>query len=480
MGKNMNIGIYIYDQVEVLDFSGPFEVFTTASRICEDDNPFTVFLIGRTGELIHARAGFCVMPDYCIDDHPDIDVLIVPGGVHTEEMKQPEVIQWLYLQSRKTDLTASVCTGAFLLAEAQILTDHNVTTHWQDIPDLRQKYPDLNVHESARWIDEGRIVTSAGISAGIDMSLHLISRFQGPGLAEKTARQMEFHRTKHDGQTIFDRLEKINARPVPFEFYSAEDLWTHPHTSKMMLEFHLNESVDLSSRNKDFIARSAAWIVSHFNVGSETHIADFGCGPGLYTTLFAENNAIVTGIDFSAGSIRYAAETAKRNGLKIDYYQQNYLEFETEKRFDLITMIFCDYCALSPSQRKILLEKFHSMLHPQGSLLLDVHSLNIFNSRSESALYEMNQLNGFWAPEKYYGFVNMFTYEEEKVTLDKYTIIEKDNTRVIHNWLQYFDRDSLQQELKDNGFDVKNFYSDVAGIPFSEDSPDMAVIAKKS
>jgi len=121
-----------------------------------------------------------------------------------------------------------------------------------------------------------------------------------------------------------------------------------------MLEYHLDESVDLSSRNKDFIDRSVKGIVSHFGIDRHTAIADFGCGPGLYTTPFAERVADVTGIDFSERSIHYAKETAVRKSLVIDYVCQDYLEFETEKRFDLITMIMCDYCALSPIQRKNL------------------------------------------------------------------------------------------------------------------------------
>ncbi len=278
---------------------------------------------------------------------------------------------------------------------------------------------------------------------------------------------------------MFDKLEDINSRPTPFQFYTADELWTDEHTSMKMLEYHLNESVDLSSRNKDFIARSVKWIVSHFGIDANTSIADFGCGPGLYTTLFAENKANVTGIDFSKRSIRYAKQVADQKGLDIDYFQQNYLEFETKKRFDLITMIFCDFCALSPAQRKTLLAKFHKFLRPGGSVLLDVHSLNVFNNRDEVVTYEYNQLDHFWSAENYYGFLNTFKYGKEKVTLDKYTIIEEKRTRVIYNWLQYFSQDSLRGELEENGFETVEFYSDVAGSVFSSDSPDMAVVAKK-
>ncbi|MCG8549708.1 MAG: class I SAM-dependent methyltransferase [Desulfobacterales bacterium] len=279
---------------------------------------------------------------------------------------------------------------------------------------------------------------------------------------------------------MFDILETINQRPEPFQFYTAEDLWTDEHTSMKMLEYHLNESVDLSSRNKEFIDRSVKWIVSCFGIDENTCVADFGCGPGLYTTQFAESHADVTGVDFSERSIRYAKKTAEQKGVDITYYRRNYLEFDTDRRFDLITMIFCDFCALSPSQRKTLLARFYTFLKPGGSVLLDVHSLNTFNRREEAAIYERNQLDHFWSPDDYYGFLNTFKYDEEKLTLDKYTIVEPDRTRVVYNWLQYFSRDSLQREFEESGFRVEAFYADVAGTPFSPDTPDFAIVAGKA
>jgi len=279
---------------------------------------------------------------------------------------------------------------------------------------------------------------------------------------------------------MFEELENINTRPEPFQFYTAEELWTDEHTSKKMLEYHLNESVDLSSRNRVFIKRSIEWIVSHFRIDGDTSVADFGCGPGLYTTAFAEQQADVTGIDFSSRSIKHAKMMATQKALDIAYFRQNYLEFKTEKRFDLITMIFCDYCALSPAQRKRLLGKFHKLLKPCGSVLLDVHSLNVFANRDAVATYEYNQLDHFWAPQNYYGFLNTFKYGKEKVTLDKYTIVEKERTRVVYNWLQYFSQDSLREEFENNGLEAIEFYSDVAGSTFSPDSPDMAVVARKA
>lgn len=188
----MNIGIYIYDNAEVLDFSGPFEVFTTASRVCVDSDPFSVSLIGETGNTISARAGFSINPTHGFHNHPKLDVLIVVGGYHYDEMKKHNVRDWIANQANQVQYVASVCSGAWLLAEAGVLTNQNATTHWEDIEELQSSYPNLIVHAKSRWIDEGKYITSAGISAGIDMSLHLVRKFHSLDLAIKTARQMEY------------------------------------------------------------------------------------------------------------------------------------------------------------------------------------------------------------------------------------------------------------------------------------------------
>ena len=278
---------------------------------------------------------------------------------------------------------------------------------------------------------------------------------------------------------MFEELEKINKRPEPFQFYTASDLWTDDHTSKQMLSFHLNEAIDVCSRNAEFINRSVEWIALMSNIGRDFKIADFGCGPGLYTTRLAKCGANVTGIDFSERSIKYAKKVAAREQLNISYVKQNYLEFETGDRFDLVLMIMCDFCALSPEQRNGLLRKFHRNLKPNGSVLLDVYSLSAFEKRKEAATYEVNQLNGFWSPNKYYGFLNTFKYNEKKVVLDKYTIIESGRTRTIYNWLQYFAPEKLEREFMETGFFIEELYSDVAGTPYNGTSNEFAVIAKK-
>ncbi len=188
----MNIGIYIYDEAEVLDFSGPFEVFSTANRLASKPDTFNVFLVSESTSPVKARGGYQVLPHYDFSNHPDIDLLIVVGGVHTMEMQKRPVLKWVTEQCNQAKVVASVCTGAFILAAAGVITAQKVTTHWEDIPELRKSFPSLQVVENQRWVDEGNLITSGGISAGIDMSLHLVRKLTNLELAVRTARQMEF------------------------------------------------------------------------------------------------------------------------------------------------------------------------------------------------------------------------------------------------------------------------------------------------
>lgn len=192
-----NVGIYIFDEIEVLDLGGPFEVFSTAARMRARLNPnaarpFEVFTIAETIRPIRARGGLMVQSAFDFTNHPAIDVLIVPGGVVLAELERPAVIEWITRTAGKASLTASVCTGAFLLAKAGLLRGKTITTHWEDIADFRSMFPDIPARDDTRWVDAGEIVTSAGISAGLDMSLHLVARLESEELAVRTARQMDY------------------------------------------------------------------------------------------------------------------------------------------------------------------------------------------------------------------------------------------------------------------------------------------------
>lgn len=194
--KKLTVGILIFDEVEVLDFCGPFEVFATARDPQQADATqrlFKVLTIAETNQVISCRGGLLVKPMATIDDHPSLDLIVIPGGQGTrKEVENPRIIKWIQEQNNLAQLTTSVCTGAFLLAEARLLDNHRATTHWQSIERMQRTYPQVEVLTDTRFVDDGHIVTSAGISAGIDMSLYIVERLHGQETAQWTARNMEY------------------------------------------------------------------------------------------------------------------------------------------------------------------------------------------------------------------------------------------------------------------------------------------------
>lgn len=277
---------------------------------------------------------------------------------------------------------------------------------------------------------------------------------------------------------MFTQLADINRRPAPFDHCSAESLWTDEHISSRMLAHHLDGASDTASRNAAFIGRSAAWIVEKFDLGPGRSVLDLGCGPGLYAMPFARAGAHVTGIDFSARSIAYARQQASLDGLAADFVCGNYLDHRPSRRVDLVTMITCDFCALSPDQRKRLLAIVRACLEPGGAFLFDVYSLRAFENRREQATYAPNLMDGFWSPEPYFGFLSSFKYEAERVALDKFTIVEASRTRVVHNWFQHFDVESLTRELDESGLRVDEVLGDVAGAAIDKSGSEFAVVAR--
>jgi len=279
---------------------------------------------------------------------------------------------------------------------------------------------------------------------------------------------------------MFRQLEAISAKPAVFSAYTAEALWADAYRADQMLAFHLNEAIDVSSRKAAFIDRSSAWMIDRFDLGPGKAVCDFGCGPGLYTARLARSDAQITGLDFSENSLRYARAQAEQAGQAITYVHGNYLEFETQDRFDLITMIMCDFCALSPAQRARLLAVFRGILKDGGAVLLDVYSMAAYAEREEASFHEKNQLNGFWGAGDYYCFVNTFKYDADAVMLDKYDIFpENGPAETVYNWLQYFSLESLTRELSDAGFAVEQRLGDVAGAEFSAQNAEFAVVIRK-
>ncbi len=195
--ETLNIGIVIFDEVEVLDFCGPFEVFSVTSNSIAQQTKrkvgvFNVFTVAERDLLISTRGGMLVQPHYTINNYPHIDIVVVPGGFGTrKEIDNPVLMAWLAKVVQQTRLNTSVCTGSFLLGKVGILEGHSATTHWASLDRFAQAFPNVRVQRKVRWVDD-TVITSAGISAGIDMSLHVVERLLGREQAEATAKQMEY------------------------------------------------------------------------------------------------------------------------------------------------------------------------------------------------------------------------------------------------------------------------------------------------
>lgn len=190
------VGILIFDGVEVLDACGPFEVFSVASRVSARDSgqtnsPFRVFTIADS-DAVRARHDLVISAHYHWSAHPRTDILIVPGGIVTAPRQNQALINWLRRTASECELVASVCTGSFLLAQAGLLDGLPATTHCEDTVELAADFPTIGVDSSVRWTEAGKIWTSAGISAGVDMSLGIIAKLIDRSLAERTARQMDY------------------------------------------------------------------------------------------------------------------------------------------------------------------------------------------------------------------------------------------------------------------------------------------------
>jgi len=190
-----NIGIFLYERVEDLDFCGPLEVLQIAASVRgqrEQKPDWHVFTVAEEPHLLKTSGELLIQPTYSFQDHPPIDLLLFPGGAVDFQLEKSTVIEWVRKVTQNTQLNTSVCNGAFLLGEAGLLDGHTATSHWSEIDRLAERYPKTTVRRDVRWVDEGNLVTSAGISAGIDMSLHLVERLAGRELAEKIARYMEY------------------------------------------------------------------------------------------------------------------------------------------------------------------------------------------------------------------------------------------------------------------------------------------------
>lgn len=195
--SQQTVGILIFPDVEVLDFCGPLEVFAVTrineERRAEEPSPFRVVLIAETLDPVTTVSGMRVLPEFTLENHPDLDILLVPGGAGTRPLQtHKRLLGWIALCAQQVKILASVCTGSFLLAAAGQLEGRAATTHWQSLDRLREHYPNVHVRDELQVVEDGKVFTSAGISAGIDLALRMVALTQSTQIARNTARYMEY------------------------------------------------------------------------------------------------------------------------------------------------------------------------------------------------------------------------------------------------------------------------------------------------
>lgn len=276
---------------------------------------------------------------------------------------------------------------------------------------------------------------------------------------------------------MYSDLLQQNARPEPFSRYTTDTLWTDPWIAGQMLKNHLDQSHDMASRRGAVIEGIVAWMDRRLGFSGKT-VCDLGCGPGLYAMRMTEKGASVTGVDFSGVSIDYARAEAAAKGADIRYLQADYLQDDLPGNQDLVTLIYGDFCTLSPEKRQLLLSRIRAMLKPGGRLVFDVFTTPQFDALSESASYGHRPMGDFWSPEDHFGFQNTFLYPGQTLALDRYLIVTPTRRLEVFNWMQYYDLETIAAELAQAGLVVEAALSVNSGDDWRGAAEEMAIIAR--
>ena len=239
-------------------------------------------------------------------------------------------------------------------------------------------------------------------------------------------------------------------------------MWTDKHISKQLLDVHLNPDIDLASRKKSTIENTANWILDTQNEKGKLNILDLGCGPGLYTEIFAKAGHNVTGIDISINSIEYAKKTAEDQKIDISYINSSYLEIDLESdKYDLIVLIFTDLGVLMPSERGQLLEMIFRALKKGGTFIFDVLKDSEIEKKTSPKTWEAGN-NGFWKESPYLALSESFLYQEEKVILFQHTIVDtEENIETYRFWTHFFSQSNVQSMLDAHRFIDVQFKEDI-------------------
>lgn len=280
-----------------------------------------------------------------------------------------------------------------------------------------------------------------------------------------------------DGKIDLQALRNFISRPEIFTTGTAK-FWDDDHISGQMLKMHLNPDIEAASKTAATIAAEAAFIAETTGMGSGKTVLDLGCGPGLYVKKFAATGANITGIDLSARSINYANETIKPQYENANFIKMNYLNLDFRAAFDIATLIFYDFGALSTMEQERLLSRVHGALKDNGVFIFDVLSSNWRSPLATSiAVHE----GGFWSPEPYIEILTTFTYDNPRTEGRQYTILSEDgDTKVFRLYFRLFTREEIIGLLARHNFTVENVYNNLHGDPLSPDTETYGIIARKA
>lgn len=259
---------------------------------------------------------------------------------------------------------------------------------------------------------------------------------------------------------------------------STAKFWDDEHISGEMLKAHLDPNLEAASRKHKFMDESTLWIAGIAPAKRYPNLLDLGCGPGLYAQRFSKQGYLVTGIDFSRRSVDYARSTAAADSLKIEYLYQDYRTIAYHEEFDIITLIYCDFCVLSDSDRELLLRLIYQALKPGGIFLVDVTTPKQYENRPETASWSY-QDNSFWCGEPHLCLNAFYRYEDNCTFLNQAVIVTKDCIRNIYIWDHTFTKEELERDLRGSGFGKINFYKDVAGASYDPEGVSICAVAVK-
>ncbi|MBN2595612.1 class I SAM-dependent methyltransferase [Labilibaculum sp.] len=282
------------------------------------------------------------------------------------------------------------------------------------------------------------------------------------------------------GLIDFSLLEKITKKP---KLFAKDDgnFWQDPYVSEHLLNAHLDDESDQGSRKYQDIVQSVLWLSEYLKLPEDSKLLDLGCGPGLYSENFYGQGFAVTGIDFSQSSIDYAKEQAEEFNYRIKYICQDYMEMDYKEEFDVITLIYGDLCVLSHDDRTLLLQKVKKALKPRGYLIFDVFTKHYFENEEPEQSWYISKEDGFWSEEEHLLLQSHYKYKKDKVRLDKYTMILKNGEIRTHNlWKHYFSLERAITMMRESGFSVKDYWSDLQGNPFEENSRWIGMAVQKT